>query len=127
MGLIFQSPFKSNIYPEAVTLELRTQDEGCAVEQSAEVTLLLAGEPFVKVQAYIDKAQGADGGWYNVIKFREVERCLPLPVGCDYTEDDKHAFEGDPFTGYQDNIPLLCKVCGEGELHSNHSISRKEY
>lgn len=68
--------FKATIpWETSMLLALQTQDEGCAVQQDATVTLLLDGKPMLQVRAYIDRGKGADGNWYPVIKFREVESC----------------------------------------------------
>lgn len=52
------------------TTELVFQDENGTGTQSPFVALYVDGVQRDKVWAYLDRAQGADGGWYSVIKFR---------------------------------------------------------
>lgn len=54
--------------PEKV--ELVFQDESAMGYGDPFVAVYVNGVQHDKVWAYLDRAQGADGGWYSVIKFR---------------------------------------------------------
>lgn len=51
-------------------VELVFQDESSMGYADPFVAVYVNGVQQDKVWAYIDKQQGADGGWYPVIKFR---------------------------------------------------------
>lgn len=52
------------------TVELTFQNESGCGYSDPFVAVYVNGAQYDKVWAYIDKEQGADGGWYSVIKFR---------------------------------------------------------
>jgi hypothetical protein len=60
-------------------VELVYQNESGTGYADPFVEVVVNGVQYDKVWAYIDKAQGADGGWYNVIKFRRAN-ATPLRV-----------------------------------------------
>jgi hypothetical protein len=55
---------------EQAKIELVFQDENGCGSSSPFVAVMVNGVQHDKVWAYIDKEQGADGGWYSVVKFR---------------------------------------------------------
>jgi hypothetical protein len=54
--------------------------------------------------------------WANGYFTIDELRAHNMPKDEEFTDHEAHDFHGDPFTGYHDNVPLLCKVCGKGEL-----------
>jgi hypothetical protein len=50
------------------------------------VELLLDDKPYLQVEAYIDRAKGADSGLYPIVRFGPIQS-LPIPGGyeCDGT------------------------------------------
>lgn len=51
-------------------IELVFQDESGCDYSNPFVAVYVNDVQYDKVWAYIDKERGADGGWYNVVKFR---------------------------------------------------------
>lgn len=51
-------------------VELTYQNESGCGYGDPFVAVMVNDVQYDKVWAYIDKEQGADGGWYNVVKFR---------------------------------------------------------
>lgn len=55
------------------SVEVTFEDEGIMINHTASVRIYCAGQCVQIVEAFIDKGKGADGGWYNYVKFRKVE------------------------------------------------------
>lgn len=52
------------------TVELQFQNESGMGYDKPFVVVFVNGVQYDKVWAYTDREQGADGGWYTVVKFR---------------------------------------------------------
>jgi hypothetical protein len=71
----YRNPLHPELYEEPSTVahpsvELVFQNESGMGYDKAFVAVMVNGVQHDKVWAYIDREQGADGGWYPVIKFR---------------------------------------------------------
>lgn len=57
-------------YAGQPTVELMFQNENGTGTSDPFVAVYVNGVQYDKVWVYIDREQGADGGWYSVVKFR---------------------------------------------------------
>ena len=57
-------------YTGQSTVELKFQNESGCGYFDPFVAVYVNGIQYDKVWAYIDREQGADGGWYSVVKFK---------------------------------------------------------
>jgi hypothetical protein len=58
------------MHRSSTPLNVMLKDEIGTSREPALITLKIGDRVWLEVEAVIEKAKGADGGWYDIVKFR---------------------------------------------------------